>query len=79
MKYIKIMNDKSNNSIERLIPLEEDCRLIDATYTLNMLKKYCDANCKYTECERDVMCRACPIGDAIEIVEDTPIVFEVKE
>lgn len=47
-------------------------RLIDAEAYENKLNRYCDENCKYTKKERYVMCDACELGIAFEILEDTP-------
>jgi len=49
-------------------------RLIDADFTLKQYNEYCKNNCKYTKREQEVMCRACPTGDAIEMLEDAPTV-----
>ena len=49
-----------------------DC--VDKTDILHTFQKYCDDNCPYSEKQRDVMCGACFMGDAIEIVEDLPSV-----
>lgn len=39
---------------------------------LQKYDKYCEDNCPYSKKQRDVMCGACFMGDAIEIVEDLP-------
>lgn len=40
--------------------------------TLQSFESYCDNNCQYSKKQRDVMCGACMMGDAIEIVENLP-------
>ena len=49
-------------------------RLINADALIDMLKKLCDANCPYTKKQRDVMCRACTLGDAFSAVDDAPTI-----
>ena len=43
--------------------------------TLQSFESYCEKNCQYSKKQRNVMCRACMMGDAIEIVEDLPPVI----
>ena len=50
----------------------EDC--ISRQAVLEQLDVYCKNNCKYTEAEQEVMCRACDIGSCIELIEDMPSV-----
>lgn len=46
---------------------------------LDRMDAYCNANCRYTKAQRETMCRACAMGDAIEIVEDAlPVQPKVK-
>ena len=40
--------------------------------TLQSFESYCENNCQYSKKQRDVMCGACMMGDAIEIVENLP-------
>ena len=42
--------------------------------TLQSFESYCEKNCQYSKKQRDVMCGACMMGDAIEIVEELPSV-----
>ena len=48
--------------------------LIDRESLLNQINSYCEANCIYTQEERDkmnrTMCRACTVGDILEMVEN---------
>lgn len=34
------------------------------------MKSYCDANCPYSETQREFMCKACMMGDAIDMVDN---------
>lgn len=47
-------------------------KYIDADKLVIDLQHRCDALCPYTKAQRDVMCRACLLGDAIDTVEDQP-------
>ena len=54
---------------------EQPCEdAVSRTDILQKYKKYCNDNCPYSEKQRDVMCGACFMGDAIEMVEDLPSV-----
>lgn len=44
--------------------------LISRKAILSSFQEYCDRNCPYSEQQRDFMCKACAMGDAIAIVED---------
>lgn len=44
--------------------------LINRESLLQQCSDYCKANCKYTEVEQEVMCRACRTGDIIEFIEE---------
>lgn len=48
----------------------EDC--ISRQSVIEQLNVYCKNNCRYTEAEQEVMCRACDIGSCIELIEDMP-------
>ena len=54
----------------------EEKRLIDANYVLEKFKNYCENNCIYSKETQNIMCSSCAIGDAIDIVEDTPTMEE---
>lgn len=43
--------------------------LINREKLLNKIDTYCKANCKYTEAEQDVMCRACMVDDIRDMIE----------
>lgn len=47
--------------------------LIDRKDLLEKLNNYCMSNCKYSEKQRDTMCKACDIGSCIEIVKDIAV------
>lgn len=68
------------NAVKNGTPLPKGHgRLIDADFTVKQYEEYCRNNCKYSEKQRDCMCRACPTGDAIEMIEDAPTVLEASE
>lgn len=47
-------------------------KYIDADKLAIDLQLYCDELCPYTKAQRDVMCRACLLGSAIDAIEDQP-------
>lgn len=47
-------------------------KYIGAYKIIEKLKVLCDLNCPYTEKQRDVMCRACFLGDAMDVIDDMP-------
>lgn len=59
-QYEKGYNDGYNANNMNLISKEK---------LLNKIDTYCKANCKYTEAEQDVMCRACMVDDIRDMVE----------
>ena len=72
--------EKLEFAIKNGTPLSENHgRLKDVDYLLNQYKEYCMANCPYTEMERKIMCRACKLGTAIEMLEDSPTIIEAIE
>ena len=48
--------------------------VVSRDYILARYEEYCKANCAYSEKQRESMCRACMMGDAQMMVEDTPSV-----
>ena len=54
----------------------DDC--ISRQAVVEQLNVYCKNNCKYTEAEQDVMCRACDTGSCIELIEDAPSVTPAR-
>ena len=52
----------------------EPCDAVSRADILQKYDKYCENNCQYSKKQRDVMCGACFMGDAIEMVEDAPSV-----
>ena len=53
---------------------ESSTDAISREEALKALNDYCKPNCEYSEKQRDVMCGACKMGDAIEIIENLPTV-----
>ena len=49
-------------------------RLIDADALTDSLDSLCDTVCQYSKGQRSVMCGACPLGGAFDVVEDAPTV-----
>lgn len=49
-------------------------RLIDADALTDSLDSLCDTVCQYSKAQRSVMCGACPLGGAFDVVEDAPTV-----
>lgn len=65
---------KNDTTTKKDLEVEaEDC--IDRNYFLETCKKYCDVNCDYLPNQRQFMCKACMMGDAIEFAEDAPTVY----
>lgn len=73
-------NEKLNNSkiyqehklVLELLQQEPCTDAVSRADTLQSFESYCEKNCQYSKKQRDVMCGACMMGDAIEIVEDLP-------
>ena len=52
---------------------QEPCEdAVSRADTLQSFESYCENNCQYSKKQRNVMCGACMMGDAIEIVENLP-------
>lgn len=47
-------------------------KYIDADEFAKDLERLCDIVCQYSKKQRDVMCRACTLGDAIELLDNQP-------
>jgi len=47
-------------------------RLIDVSVLTEKLNDLCDAVCQYSISQRAVMCGACPLGDAFDVLENVP-------
>ena len=43
---------------------------IDREETVNALDRLCDRVCQYSKRQRWVMCGACPLGDAFDVIMD---------
>lgn len=46
--------------------------LISREAALESLELMCDVICPYTKKERDVMCGACAMGSALDVIRDQP-------
>ena len=58
-------------AIRNAIPLENEQKLKEAIKDIKAnMKSYCDANCPYLEKQREFMCKACMMGDAINMVDN---------
>lgn len=54
--------------------------LVDREVIIRRLEALCDRVCVYSPAQRDVMCGACPLGDAFTIVElEVPTVVPASE
>ena len=51
--------------IEKALKLREAIKDIKAN-----MESYCDMNCPYSEKQREFMCKACMMGDAIDMVDN---------
>lgn len=49
-------------------------RLIDADALTDSLDSLCDTVCQYSKVQRSVMCGACPLGGAFDVVDNAPTV-----
>lgn len=47
-------------------------KYIDAEQLTKDLERLCDIVCQYSKKQRDVMCGACPLGDAFELLDNQP-------
>ena len=47
-------------------------RYIDADALINRFDELCDSICQYSKKQRNVMCGACPLGSAFDVVDDFP-------
>lgn len=48
--------------------------LIDRQETINALDDLCDRECEYSKPQRSVMCGACRLGSAFDIIDELPSV-----
>ena len=48
--------------------------LIERETVINALDKHCEAVCEYSKAQRSVMCGACPLGTAFDVIEALPSV-----
>ena len=47
-------------------------KLIDADAAIDVFDKLCDANCVYSKKQRAVMCGACLLGSAFDVIDELP-------
>ena len=47
-------------------------RYIDADALINRFDELCDSVCQYSKKQREVMCGACPLGSAFDVVDEFP-------
>ena len=53
---------------------------ISKEVVINSLDKLCDRVCQYSKSQRYVMCGACPLGSAFDVIEGLPETnIEAKE
>ena len=45
---------------------------IDKEKLLNALDDRCNIACQYSKKQRQVMCSACPLGDAFDVIDEFP-------
>ena len=43
---------------------------IERKATVDALNRLCERVCQYSKAQRNVMCGACPLGDAFTVIED---------
>jgi len=53
-------------------------RLIDADALTDSLDNLCNTVCQYSKAQRSVMCGACPLGGAFDVVDDAPTVEPIR-
>ena len=46
--------------------------LIEREQVIDALDKLCDRVCQYSKKQRAVMCGACPLGSAFDVIEELP-------
>lgn len=49
-------------------------RLVDADALTDSLDSLCDTVCQYSKAQRSVMCGACPLGGAFDVVDNAPTI-----
>ena len=53
-------------------------RLIDADALIDTLDRHCDVVCVYSKIQRDVMCGACALGTAFDVIDEQPTIDPAK-
>lgn len=52
--------------------------LIDRQAAIDAIDKHCNIVCQYSKKQRSVMCGACPLGTAFDVIEDLPSAESVQ-
>ena len=52
--------------------------LIDRQTALDALDKHCDVVCQYSKKQRSVMCGACTLGTAFDVIEGLPSIGRTR-
>lgn len=52
--------------------------LVDRQALLDAMDKHCDNVCPYSKQQRFVMCGACPLGTAFDVIEQQPSIEAVE-
>ena len=47
-------------------------KYISADKAIDALDKHCEVVCQYSKKQRAVMCGACPLGGAFDVIDDLP-------
>ena len=47
-------------------------KYIDADKAIEALDRHCNVVCQYSKKQRAVMCGACPLGNAFDVLDDFP-------
>ena len=72
---VKNCNDKSSGSDDysyKSAEVDTDC--ISRQAAIDALDALCDSECEYSKKQRSVMCKACHLGSALDVVEQLPSV-----
>ena len=62
-----------------LIELPPHGRLGELDKLIDRLDGLCELNCQYSKKQREVMCGACMLGLAFDVIDDAPTILEAEE
>jgi len=62
-----------------LIELPPHGRLGELDKLIDRLNGLCELNCQYSKKQREVMCGACMLGLAFDVIDDAPTILEAQE